>query len=454
MTRETRIQLALFLLLTAGLAVTYAGHGSFVDENLIMQVCDSLAQRGNLEAMPGFQALPGPDGKFYSRYGIGFVLIMMPFYYIGEILFILFGHSAVFFHGSHYFACLWGALLITAAAGLLMYRVVRLLGAGETTGVLLALVLVWGSPFWPYSQTLFRQTTAAALLLLLLELILRHQRAPARRHLIRMVLCVTLLLNVREDAVIASALMGLYALTGGGVRDRAWRAAALLAGAAAAALVWGLHNYIRFGAFFIENYEDIDFNYPLIVSIPALLFSSSRGIVPYAPLCLLLPASLAVSRKKDRMPFWILCLVIFTAYLVLYGKSNMWHGGRCWGPRHLYFLLPFALAPAAWLLESPHRRVWIAVTLALAAIGAWMNWPGVYAHQGMAQSYFNAPGFFELVRRPIGNPDYITFDDLDLWWIRMIRMHPLSIAPAAFAATIGCAGYAARRLWIELRESS
>lgn len=445
------LQLWLFLFFVSGLAITFAGHGSFVDENLIMQVVDSIAQRGSLEAMEGFQALEGPDGKWYSRYGIGFPLLMLPWYYLGEVLYWLFGASPVFFRGAHFFACLWGNLVITALTGVLFYRICRLIGGEAAPSVLLSVALIWGTPFWPYSQTLFRLTTTTALLLAMLELILRHQQTSRRAHLIGLAACVALGANLREDSIIAVACLGVFSTSIGPWRERGLRLAAMFAGGLAGVALWAWHNYVRFGVVFIENYADLQFDYPLIISLPYLLFHSSRGMVTYAPLCLLLLASFRIAFQRNHGYFWLMCLAVIIAYLLLYGKSHMWHGGRCWGPRHMYFLLPFCMAPAVWLFSTEHKRFWYALLAFAFLWGLVMNWPGVYAHTGKYQSFFTAPGFLELLSNPIGHPDYITFDDLDLWWIRMIRLHPFSLFPLAFVGLLAFAGYSGYRLWHALR---
>lgn len=451
---ERSIQLWLLLFFVTGLAITFAGHGSFVDENLIMQVCDSIAQRGNLEIFPGFQALEGPDGEFYCRYGIAFPIIMMPWYYVGEVLFWLFGHHAVFFKGSHFFACLWGSLFITAFTGVLFYRVCRLIGGEQTASALLSIALIWGTSFWPYSQTLFRLTTTTAVLLILLECILRHQQRSRWRYLIGIGVCVIVGINLREDIVIAFACLGIFALAVGSWKERGSRTAAFALGGLIGAAIWGLHNYVRFGTFFIENYADLEFNYPLLISVPNMLWGWGRGILPYSPLCLLLLFSFPSVKKKQSLALWFTCIGMFIAYLFLYAKSHIWYGGRCWGPRHLYFLLPFCMMTGAHLLAKKQHWGWKAFAGTAFLWGMVYNWPGVYAHTGQYQTFASAPGFFELLSRPIVHPAYMTLDDFDLWWVRMIRLYPFSFWPVAFVILLCLTAYCGIRLWRALNEQA
>ena len=424
---KTDLHLCLFLL--GVLALTYAGHLSSVDENLVAQVVESIAERGELTCAPMFQALPGPDGRYYSRYGIGFPLLLVPFYYIGTGLLFLFPDSKMFCGNPHLFAMLWAGVLITVGAGWAFFRLCLRLGAERRAAVGLALGLILGTSFWPYSQTLYRLTVSALVLILTLDRVVEHQRNPSKTSLFAIAGLVVVGLNIREDLILAFGALGFFAILRGNARERWLRAGAFWGGLAGAAVVWGLHNYIRFGTFFIENYADLSFDYPLIVSVPELLFGLRRGLIFYSPLALLLPLSYRAARRLRNLDLWMICLGILLLYILLYGKSIMWHGGRCWGPRHLYFLLPFALIPGIWLLDS-NPRVWVKVFFICAFVwGSVVNWPGVYAYQGECESFLERPSFFQLLLKPVESVKYVGLKDLDLWWIREIKLEPFSIWP-------------------------
>ncbi|HQH70700.1 MAG TPA: hypothetical protein PK360_01340 [bacterium] len=437
----------LCLFLFGALALSFAGHGSSVDENLIIQVTESLVEHGELTVANMFQALPGPDGKYYSRYGIGFPVVMIPFYLLGTGLDWLFPRTYAFFGNARFFAMLWGNLLITVLTGWLFYRLCRMVEGTEKASAGLALALIMTTPFWPYSQTLYRLTAAGAVLTGALLLILSIFQKPSRANLTGLGGLIALGLNLREDLVFAFLLMGLFVLWRGEGAGK-WRcAAAMIAGAAGGVVIWGIHNSVRFGQVFIENYEDLSFDYPLILSLPQLIWGQRHGLVPYAPLALLLPLSYAAARKKGNLDLWLLCAAVMVVYFGLYGKSSMWHGGICWGPRHLYFLLPFCLLPGVWLWDNSSTR-WIRWPVGAGILlGIVMNWPGVYSHNGKYQDFFSSPSFFSLVAKPVVHPDYITFDELDLWWIRMIKLEPLSLWPVLFGALLLFTAWSGYRLW-------
>ncbi|MGC9328784.1 MAG: hypothetical protein ACP5I1_14205, partial [Candidatus Hinthialibacter sp.] len=190
---------------------------------------------------------------------------------------------------------------------------------------------------------------------------------------------------------------------------------------------------------------------PMVLSLPQLLVGLRRGLAVYAPLSLLLPLSFWAAKRRGRQNIWLLCASIIAVYLLLYGKSSMWHGGVCWGPRHMYFLLPFCLLPGIyWLgdLSDKRKRWFVGIAFFL---GMLMNFPGVYSYQGKYQDFFTSPSFFSLLTKPVVHPEYITFDELDLWWIRMIKMNPVSLWPIALAVMIGLTVWALHRLIYAVR---
>lgn len=443
------VDIFLCLFLFSLLILSFSGHGTFVDENLVIQTVESFVTHGDLTVTKMFQALPGPDGKYYSRYGITFPLLLTPFYLLGYGLHWLAPSTNAFYGNPHFFAMLWGNLLITAFTGWIFYRMCLLLGGSVRTSAYLTVALIMATPFWPYSRTLFRLTAAGAFLLAAFYLVLRCLRKPSACLWAAIAFLVAIGLNLREDLVLGFLVTGLYVLWKGKGSARWLAASSLIAGALAGFVIWGWHNWIRFGQVFIENYEDLSFDYPMVVSLPQLLFGLRRGLIIYSPLVLILPLSFGAARRKGALAVWMLCVVNLLVYLILYSKSSMWHGGQCWGPRHMYFLLPFALLPGVWWLGDCQNggKTWF-FRIAFF-LGVLMNWPGVYAHQGKYQDFFVSPSFFSLLTKPVVHPEYITFDELDLWWIRTIKMNPLSLWPLAFAAMIGLALWS----WLRLRRA-
>lgn len=448
------IDFTLIAFLFFALGVTFSGCGFSVDENLVAQTVESIVERGELTVFNMYQALPGPDGRYYSRYGIGFPLLMIPLWIIGYPLQYFFPESYMFYAAPHFFMMLWGSLLITVFTGWLFYRLCIHIGASSKLGILLTLALIFTTPFWPYSQTLFRLTAATAVLLALFWLVLQHSQQSLWMNRLGMILLIALGLNIREDLVIGICLIGLYGLIHSQGQERFFLFVSFAVGGLIGFGIWCLHNYIRFGHFFIENYADLTFNFPYIISIPGLLFGVRAGLFLYAPLALLMPVAWFAARNKKERGLWWLCAGILIAYLLLYGKSDFWHGGRCWGPRHMYFLLPFAFLPCVWLFrETFNLKVWIATSV-FCVWGIFVNWNGTYVHKGQYIDFWNHPSFWEFLQKPVVHPVYNTMDEIQLWWIRMIKVHPLSIWPLVFLLWVSIALFFGHRLWKQVQSQA
>lgn len=427
----SRTDLFLFLFLFCALSLTFAGHGASVDENLIIQVLDSFFKHGELTVTKMFQALPGPDGKYYSRYGFGFTLILAPFYLLGSLLEAIAGKSNIFYRDPHFFMLLWAQILITTCTGWVFFRVALEMGSSKKVAAGLALTLIFGTTFWPYSQSLYRLTLSALILLLVLWLGLVYARKQSPWFLFAIVLLEAYGLNVREDLSLAFLGTGLFLVSILHNRDKFKILIAFFIGGLLGFILWMGHNYIRFGSLWIENYADLSFTEPWIISMPQMLFGKKLGLILYSPIILFFPFSLKICYQKKQINRWILGAYIFLTYFCLYASSTMYHGGQCFGPRHMFFIIPFILLPLISLFENASKTMNWLWGLAVF-VGMTFNWPGLYSHHGKYESFFSAPSFFTLMVKYPHHPYVLLWDELDFWWIRTIELHPFSIWPILF----------------------
>lgn len=451
--RESRTGCWLFCFLLGFLTLCFAGHGSSVDENLIVQVIYNFVHEGELTVAQMFQALPADDGKYYSRYGFGYPLLLLPFFLLAKLLHTVIPESPAYCGNAYMFVMLWTSTLNTAFLGWLFYKLCLLVGGKPNHAAILSIGLILGTSFLPYSQTLYRLTASATLLVLVLYFILRYEQEGKKHFLLWLFLLTGLGLNIREDLVIGLCWMGIYCLFIPDFHKKVWASNAVFWGAVFGMVLWGGHNFIRFGSVYVENYADVKLDYPLIVSIPQLLWGFRRGIITYSPLCLLLLLAIRYGYIQQKTKLYAICYLIFSTYLVLYGMSDFWHGGVCFGPRHMYFVLPFALLPGVWFLRD-HKRWKIILISLMGLVGFIMNFPGVYAHPGKYQSFFEAPSFFSLLMKPPESLDYVGFDDLDLWWLRMMRIDFTSIWTVLFIFILIGTVYSGYCLYQSLKKES
>ena len=452
-----KIDYYLFFFLFFALSLTFGGHGSVVDENLVIQVMQSFFDRGELTVDKMHQALLGPDGKYYSRYGFGFPLFLIPFYFLGSVLKGLFGDCNAFFDNAHFFGLLWGQITITALTGWLFYRLCLEYEENKLLAAYLSLGLIFGTSVWPYSKSLFRLTFFSLIIILLMLAVIRYIKTSDKRIAVFIVCLIAYGLNVREDLILAFGWIGLYFLwEGSDNKDRLNRLFLFVLGCFAGFIFWGLHNYIRFETIFKKAYADLSFDNELILSIPQLLWGANRGLITYSPIVLFLPLAYSACKRDKSLILWMMCALMSLSYLILYGRSTFWHGGQCWGPRHMYFLAPVILIPAIWFLKDMRKWKWGLFGI-MTALGMVMNWPGLYCHQGKYSSFFTSPPFFPMLLKYPIQKVYDNFDDffdlLDFWWIRMIKLSPFSIWPIIYCGLIGITIYYGIRLYQSLKEA-
>ncbi len=111
----------------------------------------------------------------------------------------------------------------------------------------------------------------------------------------------------------------------------------LLAGMAPFILIIASVNWYRFGSPILDghNQDPAMVFEPFRGGIVGLLLSPGKGLLYYAPMCVL-----SLFFQKD----WRLCTP-FVLSLVLHGMLHDWSGGTGWGPRFLFTTLPFLLLP-------------------------------------------------------------------------------------------------------------
>lgn len=104
------------------------------------------------------------------------------------------------------------------------------------------------------------------------------------------------------------------------------------------------------------------------------LFSTRRGLLPWAPVLWLALAGFCFLWRRERV---VVVSILGAAIVLLYvnGISADWWGGRSPGTRRLTNLLPLLAVPLAACIQRMTRkgsRVWVAALLALFAADNWL----------------------------------------------------------------------------------
>lgn len=241
--------------------------------------------------------------------------------------------------------------LLAALATAALYLLCRRLGVSEAAALFATAAMALGTPFFGWSTTFFVHAATGSLLLLALALAVwsRGRTAGWIAALLGLVLGYTLTTDlVAAPAVGLIALFYLF-----GEQERRWqRLVGASLGGLAGLLPLLAYNQLVFASPFTLGYSQVvgfegmkqglfGLTLPDPAVIGQVLFGLHRGLLPLAPVLLLLP--LGWWRMGQRPELRSLILVtagVALSFLLVNASYFYWHGGSSTGPRHLIGMLP------------------------------------------------------------------------------------------------------------------
>jgi len=271
----------------------------------------------------------------------------------------------------------------TAAAAMLVYAIVGLLGYRPTVALLVALAYGVATMAWPYAKLDFAEPASTCFELLAVWACYRWLAGAARSVALGLLASGALFLAIAGKYT--AALTGAALVAQWGLSGRWWapaqraRALAFLAALVVPAALLGLVaialSYRLTGEGPIVLITGLGrlredwLSLPLWTGLRGLLFSPGKSLFLYSPwLLLAVPGAVLLWRRhgRDACLFTLYPLVV----VLLYSMKLVWHGGS-WGPRYLLPVVPLlavATAPAVqWALA--HGRA-ARVALLLLALGS------------------------------------------------------------------------------------
>jgi hypothetical protein len=286
----------------------------------------------------------------------------------------------LYFAGALYWCTLAVVALPCALGALALYRLLGALDVGSPAALLSTLGYGLGSAAFPYATVFYGQALAAALLIVAWErlLVLRRGAAGAVWWW-----GVGALLGLAVLVELTAALPAFWLVLWGLGTARTRGLALLVAGALPPAALLGAYNAACFGSPFATGYQYLGrfpeissygvtgFGAPRLEALLGLTLSPFRGLFVYSPFLLLALPGWQVLRRRHAAPAW-LCLVAFTAQLLLIAGWHDWKGGAALGARNLLVATPFLLVPAAVALDAwwraPLRRAIASALLVLSVL--------------------------------------------------------------------------------------
>lgn len=379
-----RVALALFALLTGIYLLTTGGHTNSKDEELLFGVTETLVVWQSV----ALNAARPEATPLYSPYSPGQSVVTMPLYLVGQGIASFFPHEA--YPWVTRVAVLWFNPIVTAVHVALIYLAVALLGYGRRIAIGTALLYGLATFAWHYTKTFFAEPFTTLLLFasFVVALYEHHHSYPtsnSNTFTPYLWLLVSGLLAgssavVKVHAGLALPFLGLFAW----VAPYRWplrfhwsivyRALAWGIGALAGLCLLGWYQWVVYGDPFSSGYGGVDelFNPKYFVyRFNGLVWSAGRGFIWYAPPLMLMPVGMWLLWKRHR-PVALLCAGITISHLIFYALYRHWHGSGAWGPRHIFFALPFMVLPVAAFLHTvrgratPWRTGLLLLTLLLA----------------------------------------------------------------------------------------
>ena len=290
----------------------------------------------------------GPDGRYYSRYGLGQSLMMAPLYLVGKGVAWRAPGPVVPYVAE--FVCSGLNQILSATCCVLLFLLLRDMGLRDRTAIVTVLLYAFATFAWQQSKDSFEHPQVTALFVAAALVIRRQREREGVWGPLLIGEAMGLAFLTRVTAVVGGAALFFLLVVSwwGRPRKRLARDAGLvLAGALPFLALFLLYNYVRFGVVLntgygptFDEYGRGPFSTPLLQGLAGLVASPGRSLFLFCPV--LVPALFGARAfwRRDRA-LAATSLLLILGHLLFYARFYVWHGSWCWGPRFLTPTLPF-----------------------------------------------------------------------------------------------------------------
>lgn len=320
---------------------------------LRLEVAKSIIERLDL-SVPDAIGIQGYDGRYYSWFGLGTVLLAIPFYLAGKLI----GSPAVVMSIMNQ--------IVSAGTVLIIFRFVFALGYSMRTSVLVSIFYGLGTMAWPQAKHPFDHPVETFFVLLSVYSMYRYSTIRVRLNLIISAFSFGMAFITRNTSVlIMPSLAVLLVAFSYKKLDTKWLREAtkdfliFFVVFLPFVILFFWYNYYRFGSIFETGYSliaertGLDFftGTTLMTGLKGFFISPGKGFFYYSPVAILFFFSIRPFIKKN-IGMAISFIFIVLSYLLFYSRNVYWHGDWAWGPRYLLVLTPFIVIPIAGLFNS------------------------------------------------------------------------------------------------------
>lgn len=352
---------------------TSGGSLGSTDATVTYDLTVNLVERHSLALSPAlhdFPAVQGPDGRYYSIFGIGQSIYNIPFYVAARTVERRFGLRLGKSDSFAKAAVALGSSVAAAGCVVLAFLFAWRLSRDERTAALSAFALAFATLLWPQAKFGFPQPLAALLLTGATYALWLGCRTGSTASLIAGGILLGCGVLTRHEFMLIVAPLGVWLIVESGVR---WplvrrRAAYIAPGLIFSMAVWMVYNFARFGNPLTTGYRP-EFG---LEGYYGYTLSPRGSIFLYTPIACLGLLGLWQLKRRDRATFVLFAGITLTLF-AFYASLVDWPGGRSYGPRYLVPLLPFLCMPlapslaASWR-HSSFRRLFAAAFILSAAV--------------------------------------------------------------------------------------
>jgi hypothetical protein len=301
--------------------------------------------------------LRAPDGRLYSKYGVGTPLVWAiptaigwaAHHFAGANLDIVAGFGISFLN----------LIIVVATAGSIVWTLSEF-GQPRITQLLTVLLYIFGASTLPYANTAFSEPMVA--LLLLWAIVLPVARPTVKSAVISGLLLTFATLVKPEFAPLPVCLLPLFLGKGRRQSLVAFGSAAVLGG-----FLLAVNNYVCRGSVTQFSYgaEAHMFQGPW-GGLSNYFGGLDRNILIFNPALLLAVAGVfALYETTPWKRVLLASSLVWLVYLPFYASWWAWDGGMCFGPRFFQSFMPLTLLPSGaglmWLAQRARKSVWAKV---------------------------------------------------------------------------------------------
>jgi hypothetical protein len=293
----------------------------------------------------------GRDGRYFSKFGLGYALSFLPHIAMSSLLSNFFHidkkyieQAIISFTNTFYAACIAVALFVLFSA----------LGYRKRQSLITVALISAASILLPYSKIIQSETMTTFFIILFLIMVAYDQQLMPKSGFTLGMIC-SVLYFIKPANLVVGLVIVIYVIV------RFWGKRATVSGLTAffsAAILPGIvllyFNWYRFGSIVAFGYGDQQylFSTPIVHGLAGFLNSPSKSIFLFSPLALFCLLGFNRFFSKHRsVAFCIAAIGIL--FLFLYARWFDWKGGWSWGPR---LIVPGIIILHIVLIEFVDRK--------------------------------------------------------------------------------------------------